>query len=194
MYPKAVSDEKRPGVIVFHGGGWVQSTKETTMNALCLPFLAQGFVVCNVEYRVARLGASPAEAPAASKYDAALAQRLGADERGMKSYVLAILTSGPKTDLPKEELTELFNGHMRNIGRLADEGKLVVAGPFAKNERNYRGIFVLNVTSTAEAEALLKTDPAVAAGVFAFEVYGWYGSAALQETLAIHERIDRSGH
>jgi acetyl esterase/lipase len=67
MVPKAEAKEKkRPGVIVFHGGGWIQSTKETTMNALCLPFLKEGFVVCNVEYRVARLGASPAPAPAAA--------------------------------------------------------------------------------------------------------------------------------
>ncbi len=65
LLPKERSNAQRPGVIVFHGGGWIQSTKETTMNALCLPFLAQGFVVCNVEYRVARLGASPAPAPAA---------------------------------------------------------------------------------------------------------------------------------
>jgi uncharacterized protein YciI len=136
--------------------------------------------------------APTAETPAASNYDAALAERLGADERGMKRYVLAILTTGPKTDLPKEELTELFNGHMANIGRLADEGKLVVAGPFmSKNDRNYRGIFVLNIASVEEADALLKTDPAIAAGVFAVEVYGWYGSAALQETLAIHKRIER---
>jgi len=65
LVPKAAPSGKRPGVIVFHGGGWVQSTKETAMNALCLPYLEQGFVVCNVEYRVARLGASPANAPAA---------------------------------------------------------------------------------------------------------------------------------
>lgn len=65
MYPKAPSATKRPGVVVFHGGGWIQSNKESTMNALCLPYLAQGFVVCNVEYRVARTGQSPAPAPAA---------------------------------------------------------------------------------------------------------------------------------
>jgi acetyl esterase/lipase len=65
MYPKAASPAKRPCVVVFHGGGWIQSNKESTMNALCLPYLAQGFVVCNVEYRVANIGASPAKAPAA---------------------------------------------------------------------------------------------------------------------------------
>ena len=65
MYPTAHSDAKRPGVVVFHGGGWIQSNKESTMNALCLPYLSQGFVVCNVEYRCANSGQSPAKAPAA---------------------------------------------------------------------------------------------------------------------------------
>lgn len=65
MHPKAASAKKRPGVVVFHGGGWIQSNKESTMSALCLPYLSQGFVVCNVEYRVAKLGQSPAPAPAA---------------------------------------------------------------------------------------------------------------------------------
>jgi acetyl esterase/lipase len=65
MYPKSTGAEKRPGVIVFHGGGWIESNKESTMNALCLPYLAKGFVVCNVEYRVSNTGQSPANAPAA---------------------------------------------------------------------------------------------------------------------------------
>lgn len=66
MYPKAPSPEKRPCVVVFHGGGWVHSDKESTMSALCLPYLEHGFVVCNVEYRQGNnWGRSPANAPAA---------------------------------------------------------------------------------------------------------------------------------
>ena len=60
LYPKAPSTEKRPGVIMFHGGGWIRSTKETMMQSFCLPYLERGFVVANVEYRVA--GAAPAPA------------------------------------------------------------------------------------------------------------------------------------
>jgi acetyl esterase/lipase len=61
MWPTAdPGPAKRPGVIVFHGGGWIESTKETTMNSLCTPYLNQGFVVCNVEYRVAKEGLAPA--------------------------------------------------------------------------------------------------------------------------------------
>ncbi len=59
LYPKAPAG-LRPGVIMFHGGGWVRSTKETMMTAFCLPFLEQGFVVANVEYRVATAALAPA--------------------------------------------------------------------------------------------------------------------------------------
>ena len=60
LYPKTPSKQKRPGVIMFHGGGWVRSSKETMMNAFCLPYLEQGFVIANVEYRVASMAKAPA--------------------------------------------------------------------------------------------------------------------------------------
>src|ERR1022692_1346097 len=60
LYPKAPSKEKRPGVIMFHGGGWIRSTKETMMRSFCLPYLERGFVVANVEYRVAGVAPAPA--------------------------------------------------------------------------------------------------------------------------------------
>jgi uncharacterized protein (TIGR02246 family) len=60
MYPKTPASTLRPGVIMFHGGGWIRSTKETMMQSFCLPFLEQGFVVANVEYRVATAALAPA--------------------------------------------------------------------------------------------------------------------------------------
>ena len=60
MYSKTQSKEKRPGVIMFHGGGWIRSTKETMMTSFCLPYLERGFVVANVEYRVAGAALAPA--------------------------------------------------------------------------------------------------------------------------------------
>jgi acetyl esterase/lipase len=60
MQPMAPSKEKRSGVIMFHGGGWIRSSKETMMSAFCLPYLEHGFVVCNVEYRVASMATAPA--------------------------------------------------------------------------------------------------------------------------------------
>jgi uncharacterized protein YciI len=151
------------------------------------------FVIGAAACLAAMAPASAAPAAEAPMYDAALAQRLGADERGMKKYVLVILKRGPKEAASEAERSKLFEGHMANINRLADEGKLVVAGPLGKNERGYSGIFVLNIADVAGADALMAGDPAVAAGAFTYEAFGWYGSAALMEVNAIHGRIDKTG-
>jgi uncharacterized protein len=135
--------------------------------------------------------AAPATPPA---YDAALAKKLGADDRGMKMYVFVILKTGAKADTSTEEGKQAFAGHMSNMGKLVADGKLVVAGPFAKNERGYRGIFILNVPTVKEADAIVATDPAVAAGYLAYEAFGWYGSAALSEAIPIHEKIQKKSH
>ena len=123
-------------------------------------------------------------------YDAALAETLGADEHGMKMYALVLLKPGPRQDLAKEDRDRVFAGHMANINRLSGSGDLVFAGPLERNDR-YRGIFVFNVKTSAEAEALLATDPAVQAGALAGDVYLLYGSAALQQVTSIHRSISK---
>jgi uncharacterized protein YciI len=123
-------------------------------------------------------------------YDAELAQKLGADEHGMKMYALVLLKPGPRQDLAKEDSDRAFAGHMANLNRLANTGQLVFAGPLERNDR-YRGIFVFNVRTTAEADALLATDPAVQAGALSGDVYLLYGSAALQQVTGIHHSISK---
>lgn len=130
-------------------------------------------------------------APAPTGYDAALAQRLGADERGMKMYVLVVLKTGPNTTATDEEKKKLFEGHFATINRLANEGKLAVAGPFGTNDRQWRGLYIFNVATVAEALELTRTDPSIAAGIFTVEATPWYGSAALMETTAIHKRLEK---
>ena len=124
-------------------------------------------------------------------YNKALADSLGADDYGMKQYVLAILKTGSNTTIDKEKLNSYFRGHMENIGRLAKEGKLVVAGPLGKNDKAYRGIFILNAKTIEEAKKLVETDPAVQAKVFDVEFYPWYGSAALPTYLDTHSKISK---
>src|SRR5688572_14837154 len=102
-----------------------------------------------------------------SAFDAQLAERLGADERGMKMFVLCILKTGPNdAAIQGEERKKIFAGHFENIGRLAEEGTLAVAGPFGKNDRSWRGLYIFNVPTVEEAEKLVVLDPAVEAGVF----------------------------
>lgn len=128
-----------------------------------------------------------AEEPA---FDPELAKKLGADERGMKTYILCILKTGPKdAEIQGDARKEIFAGHFANIGRLADEGKLAVAGPFGKNDKSWRGLYIFNVATVEEAEKLVVLDPAVKAGVFVYELTPWYGSAALMVVHDAHKRI-----
>ena len=69
LHPETVLDivqarapalKDRPGVIVIHGGGWIEGDKESMLERFCLPFVEQGFVVANVEYRLASAATAPA--------------------------------------------------------------------------------------------------------------------------------------
>jgi len=125
-------------------------------------------------------------------FDPELAKRLGADERGMKMYVLCILKTGPRdADVKGDERKEIFAGHFANIGRLSDEGKLAVAGPFGENDKSYRGLYIFNVATIEEAEKLVVLDPAVKAGVFVPDLTLWYGSAAMMVVTETHKRLEK---
>ncbi len=121
--------------------------------------------------------------------DTALARKLGADDYGMKKYIFVVLKSGSNKSATKAFTDSCFKGHLTNIGKLADAKQLVVAGPFGKNEANYRGLFILNVQTIEEANQLLATDPAIKAELLQAELYPWYGSAALSEYLPAHDKI-----
>jgi len=142
---------------------------------------------------LAALSLSAAETAAPKPaFDADLAKRLGADERGMKMYVLCILRTGPKdADVKGKEREEIFAGHFANIGRLSAEGKLAVAGPFGKNDKTWRGLYIFNVPTIEEAEKLVVLDPAVRAGVFVPELVPWYGSAAMMVVPETHQKLQK---
>ncbi|MBL1222080.1 hypothetical protein JET18_14610 [Chryseobacterium sp. L7] len=126
------------------------------------------------------------------KFNQELATSLGADKYGMKAYTIVMLTTGTAKIEDKAKMGELMKGHMTNIGKLADEGKILVAGPFLeKNKENYRGMFIFNTKSKEEVEQWVKTDPAVQAGVFSYEIFPWYGSAALPLYLKHHGEISQ---
>ncbi len=125
-------------------------------------------------------------------YNKALADSLGADDYGMKKYVFIILKTGSNKATDKHFVDSMFDGHMKNIGRLAELGKLVVAGPMlAKNDKEYRGIFVLNTSSLDEAKQLLQSDPAIHSNLLEPEMYSWYCSAALPMFLPFHDKLKK---
>jgi uncharacterized protein YciI len=89
------------------------------------------------------------------------------------NYILGLLVRGPKwTKEQTEEVNKIQEGHLANINRLAEAGKLVLAGPFYGDE-DRRGVFIFKVDSLAEAQALTDTDPAVIAGRLKIELHRW---------------------
>lgn len=130
---------------------------------------------------------SPAAKPV---YDAALAKKLGADDYGMKKYVMAFLKEGPTQLKDSAANMQLQMAHLKNIGRLAAEGKLVVAGPFL-DDQPLRGIFIFNVETVEEAKKLTETDPAIKAGALVMELHPFYCSAALMQVVPIHNTLQK---
>ena len=128
-------------------------------------------------------------AEASAAYDAALARRLGADAGGRRPYVLVILKSGPKKVEDPEQRKAMFAGHFANMERLADAGKLALAGPFAQNEDGWRGLFLLAVATVEEATALTATDPVIVQGEMIAEYHPWFGSAAAMIIPETHKKL-----
>ncbi|MGK0389331.1 MAG: hypothetical protein ACI94Y_002071 [Maribacter sp.] len=104
---------------------------------------------------------------------------------------MAFLKKGPNRDQSKEEANELLRAHMDNIGRLTDEGKLVLAGPFM-DDGEVRGIYIFDVKTVEEAKKLTETDPAIQAGSLIMDLHPWYGSAALMQMNEIHKKVAKS--
>lgn len=133
---------------------------------------------------------TPPKAIEKPKYDGKLAKKLGADKNGMKRYVFAALKTNPNAPkISPEESKKLFAGHFANMNRLAEEGKLAVAGPFSDPKKIYRGLFTLNVATVEEAERLVDTDPVVKSGMMVVELIPWWGTAALMDTNRVHKLI-----
>lgn len=124
-------------------------------------------------------------------YDAELAERLGADDYGMKSYILVMLKTGSNTSPDEALRNKAFQGHMSNMNTMVEAGQLIVAGPLGANDKDYRGIFILNVPTKEEAKEILKTDPAISANYLEAELYDWYGSAALSEYREASDKVGK---
>lgn len=120
--------------------------------------------------------------------DPVLARDLGADERGMRRYVLVILKTGPHRVPDGPDRDAMFAGHFANMKRLAGAGKLAVAGPFGK-KNDWRGLFILAVETEEQAAELVATDPVIERGEMIAEYHPFYATAALMAVTGIHGKI-----
>lgn len=99
----------------------------------------------------------------------------------MKSYILVLLRRGPAwTPEKTPESQKLFEGHMANIIAMGKTRKLMIAGPtdVPETDRNaVAGMFIFDTTDRSDVDAMLKNDPAIAAGRLVPEIMPWYGPA-----------------
>jgi uncharacterized protein YciI len=123
-------------------------------------------------------------------FDQELANRLGADDYGMKTYVMAFLKAGPNRSQDSVEAAKLQRAHLDNITRMAEAGNLLIAGPFL-DDGEVRGIYIFNVKTIEEARKLTATDPAIQAGRLEMELHPWYGPASIGLTKEISEKITK---
>lgn len=76
---------KVPVVVYFHGGGWVDGSRQAA-SLMLMPFLAQGWAVVNVDYRLARTAPAPAaveDARCALQWVHRVADEYGFDRRAV---------------------------------------------------------------------------------------------------------------
>lgn len=125
-----------------------------------------------------------------SGYDPEYAAKVGADEYGMRQFVMAFLKAGPNRPQDSIKAAELQAAHMANINRMAEAGKLLLAGPFL-DDGDLRGIYIFNVETIEEARALTASDPAIQAGSLVMELKPWYGSAALVGFDELYKRLEK---
>jgi uncharacterized protein YciI len=151
----------------------------------------QVLISCALIFLSLRPAAAQTE-PAApvARYDAELAKSLGADERGMRPFVLVVLKTGPNKMAEGPGRTKMFEGHFANIQRLASEKKLVLAGPLDGVD-GWRGIFVFATPDIEQAKSYVATDPVIVNGEMVAEYHKFYGSAALMMVNDVHNKIQK---
>jgi uncharacterized protein YciI len=104
------------------------------------------------------------------------------EEYEMTTYYVAFLYRGPAWS-PEEtpERAKIQEGHMANIRKMGESGKLLVAGPFT-DDGDLRGLFVFRTGSLEEAKAMAEQDPAVKAGRLRLEWHPWFAAKNISVT------------
>lgn len=103
-------------------------------------------------------------------------------EYEMANYQVAFYRKGPAwTPGDTPELKQLQSAHLAHIGKMAESGKLIIAGPFTDNG-DLRGMLIFRIDSLDEARALAEQDPAVKAGRLVLEWHSWYAAKNITVT------------
>src|SRR5262245_56888704 len=106
----------------------------------------------------------------------------GPCEDQMTTYWVGLVRKGPAWKAGNSpELRKLQEEHQAHIMKMAETGKLLLAGPFL-DDGDLRGMGIYRVESLEEAKAMADQDPAVKAGHLVREWHPWYGPKNVQVT------------
>lgn len=106
-------------------------------------------------------------------YTSAFSQQEKKPESQIRQYWFVMLTAGSNRTQDSAAAAKIQQGHLANINKLYNDGKLKVAGPFG-DEGKWIGLFIFDCETKEEVEKLLKTDPAIAAGRLNYEIHSWW--------------------
>lgn len=93
----------------------------------------------------------------------------------MKTYYLVLLKKGPNRSQDSVTVKKLQEGHMAHLTKMAESGKMDIAGPVMA-DMDLRGICIYNVSTKEEAEKLVNEDPMVKSGRLSAEILPWYSA------------------
>lgn len=116
--------------------------------------------------------------------------------RQAEGFTFVFLEAGDRgDDLSDDEVQIAAVGHRENIERLAEEGVLLLAGPFGmtKLAPQHRGIFVFDLADVEQAKLLTATDPAVEAGVLGMSAYPFSTDAPLRRVRELAQARKKRG-
>jgi uncharacterized protein YciI len=93
----------------------------------------------------------------------------------MKRYVFMMLDSGTVKSKDSTETAKYQELHMAHLNKLAEDGKLVVAGPF-EGGGEHRGLLIFDVETIDDALKLEGEDPSVKSGRLKMNAFYWWGA------------------
>jgi uncharacterized protein YciI len=92
----------------------------------------------------------------------------------LDTYTFVLLRRGPRArEFSDEELEEIQAGHLEFLGRMHEEGHLLLSGPFRDQEDETKRGFCVYRTGIEETRRLTEGDPAIQVGRMAVEAMTW---------------------
>lgn len=102
-----------------------------------------------------------------------------ADEPQMKQYYFVMLKRGPNHSQDAETTKKLQEGHMAHLNKMAEMGKLNVAGPFG-DDGDWRGILIFKSGTLEEIKVLVEQDPMIKIGRLTYEIHPWWSQKGIK--------------